>query len=37
VDTVSWPNEIEARSKGIPTMPHPAQQMNGRLMTSSFR
>src|SRR6266480_6405772 len=37
VDMVSWPNEIEARSKVIPTMLHPAQQMNGRLMTSSFR
>ena len=32
-----WPNEIEARSKGIPAMLHPAQQMNGRLMTGSFR
>src|SRR4029450_1316519 len=37
VAMVSWPNEIEAWSKGIPAMLHAAQQMNGRLMTSSFR
>ena len=37
LDTVSWPSEIEARSKGIPTMLHPTHQMNGRSMTSSFR
>jgi hypothetical protein len=37
VDMVCWPNDTEARSKGTPTMLHPAHQMNGRLMTSSFR